>query len=88
MNLWIATLLMAAALAGLAALHAHKLKARAVDERPRTRAGRRARLRAEIAARALLLPLAVGLFAVAGMLPPPVLDHGPSPGLTQISVFS
>jgi hypothetical protein len=75
LNGWIAVGLVAAVAAVVLTSRARRLEVRAKGERPRTRAGRRARLQAEIASHTVLFPIAVCLFGVASMIPPPAVEH-------------
>lgn len=75
LNGWIATGLVAAVVATALASRARRLETRAAGERPRTRAGRRAKLQAEIASLTVLFPMAVCLFGLASVIPPPAVEH-------------
>jgi len=72
---WIAAGLLSAGIAVILKIKARALHVRAAGERPLTQAGRRAKLQAEIASRTVFLPLAVMVFALAAVLPPPAVRH-------------
>lgn len=72
---WIAAGFLSAGIALVLQIRARAFHVRAAGERPRTQAGRRAKLQAEIASRAVLLPLAIMVFALAAVLPPPAIQH-------------
>lgn len=72
---WIAAGLTSAGVAVLLKVTARKLESRAADERPRTYARRRTKLKAEMTSRAVLLPLAVMLFALAGIWSAPEVRY-------------
>ncbi|AAK22021.1 hypothetical protein EIB18_00170 [Caulobacter vibrioides] len=72
---WIAAGLVSAGIAVILRSKTRALDAQVLGERPRTYARRRAKLQAEITSRAMYLPVAVMLFALAAVWPPPEVQR-------------